>query len=351
MTEAEVSSKAALDFHEVLAVIPTLGTNMSRLHKAIDSVREQSARHNIHIVVVDNSKNGDVGHLDSVDEILRFGLNLGWVGALEVVRRRYNFKYLWTIQDDMVLLNDALSYLKSDLDTNPELGVSSPIISRNGLIPAGSSGATFENKASLTFSPIPRIDTPIANFQNPPDLCCVWGRGALWRGSALSDLGGFSLNLFPLSSVDKDMCLRLVKNDWKVRVSTQAHVDHEGRGSTPSLLSEVVWWQHPKLVRDNLEGKERESETKTLPLDHDVLFAIASKSSYLLLDVSKLGSEQILLWKSRPIFQKLLSTKLASRLHSGLLRLENSQSVQLSRAARLVESTLRKVLRVKTLKV
>lgn len=351
MTEADISSKGALDFHEVLAVIPTLGTNMSRLNAAIDSVREQSALHKIHLVVVDNSKSGEVGDLDSADEVLRFGLNLGWVGALEVVRRRYNFKYLWTIQDDMVLLNDALSYLKSDLDSDPELGVSSPIISRSGVIPAGSSGATFQNKSSLTFSPIPRRDTPIANFQNPTDLCCVWGRGALWRGSALSDLGGFSLNLFPVANVDIDMCLRLAKNGWKMKVSNEAHVDHEGRGSTTSLLSEVLGMQNPRLLRGNLEGKEVESKMKTLPLDHDVLFAIATKSSYLILDVSKLGADRILLWKSRPIFQKLLSTKPVLRLYEGLLWLENSESVQLSRAARLIESTLRKVLRVTTLKV
>jgi GT2 family glycosyltransferase len=338
---------------KVLAVIPTLGKDVERLNRAIRSVRDHSGKHSPYLVVVDNSGDGLLKGLESVDEILRYGMNLGWVGSIEAVRRRYRFEYLWTVQDDMTMINDVLGILLSSLEAEPSLGVSSPVSLENGMVPPFSRGGVLDDAENLKWSNIPKMSTPPDQITNPSNLCFVSGSGALWRGSALESAGGFGVNLYPLVHVDVDMCFRLTRFEWRLKISNQAHVQHDLRGSTSSLLGSTLSSINEELVRKNYVNYDPTSEKGQLALDRDILFGIASKASYLLLELGREGSKrieaseaQVELRRTRSVIQMLLSTKAFKSLYNSYVRLLNSPNRTVSKATRSFGNSVKKAFKL-----
>ena len=332
-------------YHEVLAVIPSLGEDLNRLRAAINSVRNNSENQDYFLVIVDNSKDGTISELDGVDAILRYGVNLGWVGSLEIVRRSFNFKYLWTIQDDMVISNQALVELKSDLDQNPERGVACPIVVRDGIVPPHSLGAVMEDPSSLTWSSIPRTPTSLEELEIPNNLCCVFGSGALWRAEAMEEVGGFSINLFPVVNVDIDMCLRLLAKNWSLKLLVDAQVDHIRGASTNKVLTDTLRLINKELLLDNVTGRKPETESMArLDVDHEILMQIAAKSTHLILEVSKAASKELEEVRAHPWLNALFSSLLYQSAYSSNRRLQQSSNFIVRTSARLLRDFLKRIL-------
>lgn len=271
----------------VVAVIPTLGKNLKRLQCAIESIKLHSTYSNLKIVVVDNSPDGTLSDFDLADEVIWTGINLGWVGSLEYIRNLYDFEYYWTVQDDMTMLNDVLGILLIELLNEPELGVVSPVLIRNGVIPARTRGGIFTDEKNIKWINIPEKDIEPEFFVQDYDLCFVSGSGALWRKSALNDISGFDLNLYPLVHVDVDTCLRLRERNWQLKLLSNAHITHEIRGSTSEILGNTLHYINEDLVRNKFLIKEATKRYSTNELDKDFLYTISKKSSYLFLDISR----------------------------------------------------------------
>lgn len=332
-------------YHEVVAVIPTLGTNIERLNAAIRSVREHSGKQRFYLVIVDNSKGGDLKELEGADEVLRYGLNLGWVGSLEAVRRKYNFKYLWAIQDDVLLQNDVLETLKTDLDQNPTRGVASPVVVKNGIVAARSLGRVIEEAETLEFSGFPKVPTSIVDLEIPSDLCCVFACGALWRASALSSIGGFSLNLFPVWNVDVDTCLRLIGSGWSLNVVVEAHVDHQRRGSQNTILTYALKSINKEILISNVSGaRSSYGGLANSDIDHQILLEIAAKSTHLVLEVSEAASKRLGQWQARPWLSALVSSSIFQFLYRRHRRLLSSSNPIIRTAAEGLRGTLKKML-------
>ena len=314
MSPLEKDSVASLETYEVVAVIATMGKDLERLNNLIRSVRKHSKQHNYYIVLVDNSQDGLSDGLEPVDEILSYGINFGWVGAIELVRRKYNFKYLWTIQDDMFLLNDVLGTLKAEMESNPRLGVCSPLALVDGIVPALSRGGVLDDKDSLVWSSIPKTPTRPELFENPANLCAVPSSGALWRASALEEAGGFNLNLYPVIGVDVDMCFRLARLGWSIKISNRAHIQHEGGGSTASLLQDTLGKINQKQIYENLR-EPKHIQLKISPdIDSQLIFEIATKASHLMTAIAEEGMRQIAEAESRGALRSKLLRWLKSRL-------------------------------------
>jgi GT2 family glycosyltransferase len=332
-------------YHEVLAVIPTLGKDMPRLEAVIRSVREHSVKDSCHLVIVDNSKGGDLKELEGADEVLRYGLNLGWVGSLEVVRRKYNFKYLWAIQDDVLLQNDVLENLKTDLDQNPTRGVASPVVVKNGIVPSRSLGCVIEEAETLKLSCFPKVPTSIVDLEIPSDLCCVFACGALWRASALLSIGGFSLNLFPVWNVDVDTCLRLIGSGWSLNIVVEAHVDHQSRGSQNTILTNVLKSINKEILISNVSGaRSSYGGPADSDIDHQILLEIAAKSTHLVLEVSETASKRLGQWQAHPWLSALVSSSIFQYLYRRHRRLLVSSNPMIRTAAVGLRDTLKKML-------
>lgn len=278
---------------KVIAVIPTLGNNIQRLNSAILSVREFSNAEQPEIVVVNNSTSETIAGIEEVDELISVGLNLGYVGSLEYVRRKFDFKYLWSVQDDMFLQNDVLKILLQELDSNAKLAVASPVLVRNGIIPARTRAGIFTNPEKTEWKNIPHQDTGPDELDTNVDFSFVSGSGALFRKDALDAVGGFNLSLYPLMHVDVDICARFLRHGYGLGLVPTAHIGHEINGSTPKILGQVLNEMNAPIVRNFLESGET---TETLPaesLDFDIVFAIARKSSYLMLELSKYHAQRL----------------------------------------------------------
>ena len=272
----------------VVAVVPTLGKNQSRLTATIDSIKRNTTHENLQIVVVKNS-DANLSYLDDkVDTILSFGVNLGNVGSLEYVRRHYSCEYLWILQDDMVILNNNLEALISSFVVNPKLAVASPIVSRFGTVPARSRAGVFTNIEKTRWENYPFTDIAVEDVDLSYDFCFVAGSGALFRTEALSAVGGFDLNLYPLMHVDVDICIRLLRAGWQICLNPEALIDHQVSGSRNARLSKAVLQRNTQYLHDRLETDFTEHVESYTPLDEDILFAIARRSSQLFLEVSEI---------------------------------------------------------------
>lgn len=277
----------------IVAVIPTLGKNVERINRAIESVKSKTNHKGLKIIVVNNSGLESIAGLNSVDEVLSPGFNVGYVGALELVRRRYQFDYLWSVQDDMVLLNDSLTPLLKEFESTPNLAVSSPLLVRNGFVPARSRGGVFINPDKTDWANIPFEPVPVENWATEVELSFVSGSGALFSSVALDAIGGFNLELFPLVHVDVEVCAMFLSKGFKLAIVKESHIAHEIQGSTPKLLSEVLDKQNRPLVVRILQNGRPTSSVNLMDLDRDFIESIAKRSSSLLVDVAVLGQAKI----------------------------------------------------------
>jgi len=277
----------------VVAVIPSLGKNLNRLNLAIESIKIHTSYPNLKIVVVDNSPEGILSNLNSVDEVIWTGINLGNIGALEFVRKSYDFEYLWTVQDDMTILNDVLGILLNELSQNSKVGVASPVLIRNGVIPAFTRGGIFTNRENIKWTNIPEKDVKPELFFSNSDLCFVAGSGALWRKKALDDISGFDLEMYPLMHGDVDTCFRLQQRNWNLSLLTNAHITHEINGSTVKILGHTLGEINEDVIRSKFLNREKSKKYYTNELDKEFLFALSKKSSHLFIEISSKAQEQI----------------------------------------------------------
>ena len=277
----------------VVAVIPTLGRDIPRLQRAVNSVREHTIYKDLQIIVINNSGSDDLESLIGADLVLSFGINLGNVGSIEYVRRHYPCEYFWIIQDDMVLLNDVLAELMQVVESNQNIAAASPVILRNGVIPARTRAGKFNNSARTRWENFPLEDVTPDELDTEQELCFVAGSGALYRSSCLTEVGGFNLNLYPLIHVDVDVCMRFLRHDWRVHLVPTAHIEHQINGSTNRLLVEVLHRNNTAYLEGLLESDFYESKNNYSTIDPDILWSVARRGSYLFLDISKEGQHQI----------------------------------------------------------
>lgn len=270
----------------VVAVIPTLGTNIPRLNVCIRSIREHSTTSSLKVVLVNNSLQKNLPNVEPVDEIVFPGLNLGWVGAIEMCRREFQCDYLWTIQDDMYLLNDVAQILMERLEREPLLAVASPVLVRDGVIPARTRAGILTDAVAIEWQNIPEEDIEPNSLGDRADLCFVSGSGAMWRKVAIDDVGGFNLDLFPLMHVDVDICLRLLQAKWNIALDGKAHISHEIGGSTSSILREFLNQFNAEKVRRKLRSVADGPGTHSSAHPEDPRSVVARHSTYFFIDFS-----------------------------------------------------------------
>lgn len=214
-------------------------------------------------------------------------MNLGYVGSLEFGRRTYECEFLWSIQDDMTLSNDVLSHLDNALHREPRLGVASPVLVRDGLVPARTRAGVFTNGQRTRWENWPFEDVPVENLDVPDDFCFVSGSGALYRSEALEDIGGFDLDLYPLMHVDVDTSLRLQRHNWHLALVREAHIEHQINGSTTPLLVEILHHINISRLHDRLDSDFSETSPARHQVPIDIVEAVARRASQLFLDVSR----------------------------------------------------------------
>lgn len=216
-----------------MAIVPTLGTNPSRLQACIASLEESTGSFPVAVVVVWNSPHIEPIVLESV-HVLVPGLNLGFAGSLNHGRSRVTADFLWVIQDDLTVRSGCLDALLERLRNDPKLGVVAPItINENGRI-------TQIRSARLTgtaqFPRYPALDSTPDEIDESVELSYVVSSGSLARVSAWDQVDGYDAKFFPVYYSDVDFCFRLRETGWGIALVPNAIIDHDLHGSSVGLL-------------------------------------------------------------------------------------------------------------------
>lgn len=277
---------------DVVAVIPTLDRSEAQLDTLLESLQSLRASGAISISVVRNNLAPRGSPILGADEVIEPGMNLGYVGSLELVRRSTDASFLWSIQDDMTVTGAVLGPLVSALHNDDRLGVASPLLVRDGVVPArtraGVFDAGFPTADRAEWSNYPFLDTTVDELDVDHDFCFVSGSGAVYRTVALREAGGFNVDLFPLMHVDVDTCLRLREAGWGSALVASSHIGHAIGGSTPSILSRATHEANLPVVQDRSRTRARyPGVNPAVPLE--MVAAIARRASFLTIDVARVG--------------------------------------------------------------
>jgi len=275
----------------IVGIIPSLGTNEDRLNSCIQSINQQSLRSLVHLVVVDNSRNSLLRNLNGVDEVLTPKCNLGYNAAIEYARRRYPSEYLWLLQDDLVVHENALVNLIERMNADERLGCVSPKAVRGNFLPMGVRAGYFTNSSRTQYRSLIAKETS-DGFPKDKEIAWVSGSGALYRGSALVEIGGINLQLYPVQGTDVNLSLRLIIAGWKIDLEPNSCISHRINGSTPNTLKKLLAQQHDRVNRKMLQNLAY-SEDYESDIDLDILSAVAVRSSYLLVELSQQSQDRI----------------------------------------------------------
>lgn len=284
----------------VVAVLPHFLAPEDQLRQMVSTVLEQQGSTRCRLVIVannpDNKAYESVEHLPDV-EVLKPGLNMGYVGALEWVRRRISADFLWVLQEDIEPLPDCLEQLIAAFERQPmaqSLAVASPIeIDSSGQLSAvrrigkfdldsGSGMATIEADRERAFQPWTLQGSRMVTF--------AYLSGALIDCHALADVGGFDVNLWPLMAVDIDACAALQVKGYALRLVEGAQIRHFR--TAPQTYPRFHHWKetaadrnHRYLAAKYARGAVR--DVRTDPEIHpDITYALARSMSEFLVEYS-----------------------------------------------------------------
>lgn len=226
---------------QVVAFVPTLGRNLAQLERTLDSILRQPHA-GLEVVVVDNSPNRCVDEKDGVT-VISMGLNLGMVGAFQLIREKFPADYYWSLQDDMELLNDCLTPMKMKMTGNPRLAAITPLRAElDGTVTskprAGHLG--LSEQGEIKWSPYPSGDFDEELLEDDRTFSFVFSSGALYRSEAIDDIGGLDVGLWPLQHVDVDLGLRFSRSGWASAICSEALVWHAKSQSTPKAFGQVL---------------------------------------------------------------------------------------------------------------
>lgn len=225
----------------VVAFVPTLGRNLAQLERTLDSILRQP-RAGLEVVVVDNSPNRCVDDKEGV-KVISMGLNLGMVGAFQLIREEFPADYYWSLQDDMELLNDCLTPMKMKMAGNPRLAAIAPLqadLNGTTISKPRAGQIDLSEQGGIKWGLYPTRDFSVESLESDRTFSFVFSSGALFRSEAIEDIGGLDLGLWPLQHVDVDLGFRFSKAGWESAICHEALVWHAKSQSTPKAFGQVL---------------------------------------------------------------------------------------------------------------
>jgi len=228
------------DTPDVVAVVPTLAGNMSRLRSCIDSVCASEIKGRLAVVVVWNDPRVEPVDLGPVT-IVEPGMNLGLPGGMNFAREFITAPRMWIVQDDMTVASNCLRLLmeRQNQADNPEV-VSPVILNDQGLVPAKSRAGTVLPGGVLD-QWYPFEDLSPDAFDSDVRLDWVSLSGALVRCDAWDAVGGMDPAFYPLMHSDVDFGYRVTRKGMTVVLEPHVVISHERNGSTPSLFARFLY--------------------------------------------------------------------------------------------------------------
>ncbi len=223
--------------------------NFNSLHlvsDCVDSIIEFTSIP-FEIIIVSNSEEAKID-VDSITEkhptilFLSSGANLGFAKANNIGAQQANGDYLFFLNPDTVLINNAIDFLYSKIKSTPDIGIIGPSIFNSN----GNQEASISGHLSL-FSIISLI-IPLAKFFIPPKrlggfyileesdfVDVIHGSSMLISSELFNKVGGMNEEFF-LYYEERDLCLKVKHKNKKVYFYNHAKLCHIGGGTSKNLF-------------------------------------------------------------------------------------------------------------------
>ncbi|MEJ6511560.1 MAG: glycosyltransferase family 2 protein [Acidimicrobiales bacterium] len=277
------------DDPDVVAVVPTLAGNLSRLRRCIASVFESEINERLAVIVVWNDPRVECVDLGPVT-ILEPGLNLGLPGGMNFARESITAPRLWIIQDDMTVPPNCLRSLMERQEHPDHPAVVSPIIvNEQGIIPAKSRAGTVKPDGALD-QWYPFEDVAPEALDPEVHLDWVSLSGALVRSDAWDAVGGMDPAFFPLMHSDVDFGYRVTREGMTVVLEPSAVISHERNGSTPSLFARFLYERNAQ----RFEAKHRPNgSSETAGKSESIAEITSREASVMVVDFAQYAERYI----------------------------------------------------------
>lgn len=224
----------------------------------IKTIYEKTQGVSYEILVVDNASVDDsiVKIRNTYNNVILFesSENLGFGKANNLAALGAKGKYLFFLNSDTLLVNDAISVLKNYLDTNPNVGICGGNLYDQSMNPTHSHLKVFPSIFNDVDLATRRIISKIfcKNMQfnyteSPIEVAYITGADFMISSELYNKVGGFDPDFF-LYFEETELTFRVCKLGFKVVNVPQSKIIHlEGRSSTYSPFKLKVMQQSKSL--------------------------------------------------------------------------------------------------------
>ncbi len=233
------------------------------LRACLFSLRQSCADLDAEIIVVDNASIDGSAQMvaDEFSDVVLLSQtrNLGFAGGNNVAYARSKGDFVWLLNPDTEVLNDAPQVMLNWLKANPRAGaVASALVdARSGQLQR--SCRTFPSPEALWTQALglarafPRskrfgfYKMGWWNYRNAKRVEQPMASSFMLRRSAIEAAGGLFDPQFPIFFNDVDLCWRLREANQEIWFLPGARVRHWGGASTSQLQTEMICESHRSL--------------------------------------------------------------------------------------------------------
>ena len=231
------------------------------LRDCLNSLQSLQLEHEI--IVVDCASGDDSAAMVAREfpdvQLISSDENLGFAAGNNRAYQAAQGEWIWLLNPDTEILNDAAQALLERMRTNDEIGaVASALVdARDGHIQR--SCRTFPTPAALwaqasglaaLFPRSKRFGFYKMGWWNYRDARAVdqpMASSLMLRRAAIEDAGGLFDEQFPIFFNDVDLCLRLRQSNWEIWFEPRSRVRHWGGASTSQLKPKMIAQSHKGL--------------------------------------------------------------------------------------------------------
>ena len=204
------------------------------IEQMINSIPED-----VPIKIVDNASSDDtqdiLNNYENCDLIFN-RLNQGFGRACNRGASESKTEFLFFLNPDATLKNNAISELEKFADKNPSMGAANPLIKN----------ANGNSKLKMSsIIPCKKLRQPRIN--QPGEMPVLTGGALFVRRKIFEDIGGFDANIF-LYHEDHELCSRITKMGhslWHVPSALAIHIG----GNSSGRSSKIAEWKGYQMAR------------------------------------------------------------------------------------------------------
>ena len=217
---------------------------------AIDSVFERTEGIRFEIIVVDNaSSDGSKEYFEGRKDItyIYSDKNLGFGQANNLAAKQAKGKYLFFLNSDTLLCNNAIKILHNYIETHPEVGVVGGNLYNRDNKPTYSYDRSYPGIYStlnfLSCRILNRLrygkNSNFNHLNQPLQVAFISGADLMIRADLYRDLDGFSNDYF-MYYEETDLCYRIFKTGFGILSIPKAKIIHLEGGSFSGSTENII---------------------------------------------------------------------------------------------------------------